>query len=101
MRMGYRKRMGAAALAAFGLLAAQPALAQRCIARFRRVNGSDFHLFLGGRGSRHLHHTGEDAGHRDVVLLLTGRPGVGEKLRDEAVELANFVVESVNSRLLR
>ena len=26
MRMGYRKRMGAAALAAFGLLAAQPAL---------------------------------------------------------------------------
>ena len=31
MRMGYRKRMGAAALAAFGLLA-QPALAQRCIA---------------------------------------------------------------------
>ncbi|MDQ0565196.1 hypothetical protein [Qipengyuania citrea] len=30
--MGYRKRMGAAALAAFGLLAAQPALAQRCIA---------------------------------------------------------------------
>ena len=32
MRMGYRKRMGAAALAAFGLLAAQPALAQRCIA---------------------------------------------------------------------
>ena len=32
MRMGYRKRMGATALAAFGLLAAQPALAQRCIA---------------------------------------------------------------------